>query len=466
MTTPRLIAALLALGACAGAPTDVPPRSPASPEAAPPTAVLDAGVDDGPAPVAALPLLTVPPGALDGFHAALARAEAKDPDGRALVMVFGDSHTAGDQLTGTLRRGLGARFGQGGRGFVLPGKPAVRHYYLRDVAFGSEGKWKAELGGKRGAVEPVGLAGVRSHTDDKRALAWVATCGSCPVDRVARFDVFHLRTRTSGAFSYKVDDGAWTKVATKLPAGAPEAQVPEVLQVPVADGAHKLWLKPAGGGAIQLFGIALERTGPGVVVDALGVVGRRLTHLRAWDWSVIGPQVAARGPALVVLQYGTNEADDPTLDLGNLARAYDDVIARVRAAAPAASILILGPPDMGERDGGRACSKLPPPADPDAGVPFECQWHTPALLPLVIDVQRQAAARHQVAFFDTFAAMGGGNLMDSFFHADPALAYSDHVHFTQAGYDRWGQAVLAALLDDHARWSATDPTARSTGTTP
>lgn len=467
MISPRLIAAVFALGACSSTSSDAQPKSPATTEAAPPPPLVDAGVDDEPADAApTLPLLTVPTGALDGFHAALDRAEAKDPGGRALVLVFGDSHTAGDHLTGLLRRALGARFGQGGRGFVLPGKPAIRHYYLRDVAYGSSGKWQAELGGKRDNLEPFGLAGVRSHTDDKRALAWVQTCGACPVDKVARFDIFHLRTKASGAFSYQVDDGAWVKVVTKLPAGAAEAQLPAVASVEVPDGHHKLSIKPAGGGAIQLFGVALERTTPGVVVDALGVVGRRLTHLRAWDWSVIGPQVSARAPALVILQYGTNEADDPTLDLSALATAYDEVIAHVRDAAPGASILILGPPDMGVRDAGAACDKLPPPIDPDAGVPYECQWHTPGVLPLVIDVQRQAAARHQVAFFDTFAAMGGGNLMDTLFHADPPLAYSDHIHFTQPGYERWGQALVAALLDDHAHWKATDPAARSSGTAP
>lgn len=467
MTTPRLIAALFALGACSSTSSDAQPRSPSTAEAAPPPALTDAGVDDGPADAAvALPLLTVPAGALDGFHAALDRAAAKDPGGRALVLVFGDSHTAGDQLTGTLRRELGKHFGQGGRGFVLPGKPAIRHYYLRDVAYGSSGKWQAELGGKRDNLEPFGLAGVRSHTADKKASAWVATCGSCPVDKVARFDIFHLRTKASGAFSYQVDDGAWIKVTTRLPAGAPEAQLPAVTSVDVPDGRHKLSLKPAGGGPIELFGVALERTTPGVVVDALGVVGRRLTHLRSWDWSVIGPQVSARAPALVILQYGTNEADDPKLDLGALAGAYDEVIADVRAAAPGASILVLGPPDMGVRDAGAACDKLRPPPDADAGVPYECQWHTPGVLPLVVDVQRQAAARNQVAFFDTFAAMGGGNLMDTFFHADPPLAYSDHIHFTQPGYEQWGRALGAALLDDHARWTQTDPTARTSGHRP
>jgi lysophospholipase L1-like esterase len=457
VTTHRSIAALVALvGACSGTPSEPAPRTP-SVEAAPAgDDARDAGLDDAAPPDAApvLPVLAVPPGALDGFHAALDRAA----DGRVLVMVFGDSHTAGDQLTGTLRRLLGAAHGFGGRGFVLPGRPAIRHYYLRDVAYGSEGKWQAELGGKRDNREPFGLAGVRSHTTDKRAVAWVATCASCPVDQVARFDIFHLMTATSGAFSYRVDDGPWTKVSTRLPRGA-AGPTPTVTPVAVPDGRHKLTLKHAGGGPIELFGVALERD-RGVVVDALGVVGRRLTHLASWDWSVIGPQVSARAPALVVLQYGTNEADDRTLDLGALARAYDKVIAEVRAAAPGASILLLGPPDMGEREAGRACDKLPPPADPDAGVPFECQWRTPAMLPLVIDVQRQAAARNQVAFFDTFAAMGGGNQMEAMFTADPPLAFSDHVHLTALGYQRWAELLGAALADERARWRAIDPTAR------
>jgi hypothetical protein len=155
-----------------------------------------------------------------------------------------------------------------------------------------------------------------------------------------------------------------------------------VTPVAVPDGRHKLTLKHAGGGPIELFGVALERD-RGVVVDALGVVGRRLTHLASWDWSVIGPQVSARAPALVVLQYGTNEADDPTLDLGALARAYDKVIAEVRAAAPGASILTprSRPTWASARPGGPATSSrrppIPTPACPSnaSGGPRPCcRW--------------------------------------------------------------------------------------------
>lgn len=423
----------------------------------------DAGVEAAPA------TLVAPPGSLESFYAALDRAAAADPadpTGRVGIVVFGDSHTAGDQLTGYVRRTLGARFGDAGRGFVLAGKPPIRHYYQRDVRYGSDGRWLAELGGKRDAAPPFGMAGVRAHADKKDAVAWVESCDQCGSDRVGRFDVFYLRRKDSGTLAYRVDDGPWQKLATRLDAGAAEERAPAVLSVPASGGRHKLSLRPAGGGAIDLFGVALERGTAGVVVDAVGVVGRRLGHLRSWDWDVIGPQLAARAPALVVLQYGTNEADDPDLDLVALARQHDEVIALIRQHAPGASILVLGAPDMAAREGDKktceaiiaALPPVPPGADLDAGTylsaPPECLWRTPPSVPAVVEVQRAAAARNGVAFFDSLAAMGGAEQMDNFFHMTPPLAYSDHVHFTQPGYELWGQRLIDALLagyDDTSR---------------
>ena len=407
-------------------------------------------------PAAPPPLLTVPAGALDRFYAALDRAERKDPDGRVLISMFGDSHTAGDQLTGLLRRELGARFGKGGRGVVLAGRPPVRHYYVREVGYASTGAWKAELVGARGATPPFGLAGVRAHADRKSAEAWVESCATCSTEVVDRFDVFYLRTRSSGRLAFRIDGGRWQKVSTRLAAGAPHDRQASVLSVPARAGRHRLALRPAGGGAVHLFAVALERSGPGVVIDGLGVTGRRLGHLRGWDWDdVVGPQLSARGPALVVLQYGTNEADDSKLDLVLLARQYDEVIALIRTWAPEASILILGPPDLGKRAAGRACDRRKPRPDADAGVAPECEWHTPPALPAVVELQRAAAERNQVAFYDTLAAFGGVERMDAMLHLDPPLAFTDHVHLTQAGYERWAQGLLDHLLAGYAAWKST-----------
>ena len=229
----------------------------------------------------------------------------------------------------------------------------------------------------------------------------------------------------------------------------------------VPDGPHRLTLEHGGGGIVDLYGVVMERGKPGVIVDSLGVVGRRLISLRSWDWSVIGEQLATRDPRLVVIQYGTNESDDPGLDLDALAKAYDDTIRRIRAAAPGASILILGPPDMGVREAGAACDrpKRPVPgaapvkdAGVDAGIIPECEWRTPGALREIVAVEHAAAVRNRVAFFDTFAAMGGADRMDGWYVNEPRFAAKDRVHFTDLGYQLWADELSKALLAAYASW--------------
>jgi lysophospholipase L1-like esterase len=217
----------------------------------------------------------------------------------------------------------------------------------------------------------------------------------------------------------------------------------------VADGHHKLTLEHGGGGTIDLFGVAMERIKPGAIVDSEGVVGRRLGSLRSWDWSIIGDQLSTRDPRLVILQYGTNEADDPDLDLEAFAHYYDETILRIRAAAPTASILILGPPDMGVREGGRSCERIK--AKPDQIIP-ECEWRTPNVLGEIVAVEHAAAIRNHVAFFDTFAAMGGADHMHPWVINEPKVAYKDHVHFTDLGYQLWADALSGALLAGYDLW--------------
>ena len=55
--------------------------------------------------------------------------------------------------------------------------------------------------------------------------------------------------------------------------------------------------------------------------------------------------------------------------------------------------------------------------------------------------------------------------MDRFFHMDPPLAYSDHVHFTQPGYELWGTRLLDSLLLDYEAWK-TRNTAPAPGRSP
>lgn len=393
-------------------------------------------VDAAPTAPPPAPALVAPPGSLDAFFAGLRAAEAATADGRVLISVFGDSHTAGDWLTQRLRKVLQARFGDAGRGVVAAGKPPYSHYDQRDLAYGSSGSWKALIGGRRADPEPYGLLGFRVATK-KKAEAWIEA------DHVARFDVLYYKQPGGGPMDYRVDGAAWTTVKTAATHAAPET-----LTITVPDGAHRLTLRHRKTGTLDIFGVALEREQPGVVVDGMGIVGRRVGHLAQWDWSVIGPQLARRDPRLVIVQYGTNEADDPGLDLDRVAAQWDVVLGHLHDYVPNASVLVLGPPDMQSRAAGKACDRHRPPAGTEPAP--ECQWKTPDALRQVIEVERAAAARAGVAFFDTFAAMGGGDHMDGWSNADPRIAYGDHVHFTATGYALWADALLGELLAQYA----------------
>ena len=432
------------------------PKQPTPPIVTPPgeAGVDEAGVGAGSAivdgAVARMPgFLDAPVGSLDRLFEAWDAAERGDRGGRALMLFFGDSHTAGDSMTSRLRTTLQAKFGDGGRGLVAAGRPNARHYYQRDVRYGASGSWRASVGGKNGDAEPFGVAGLRVYGQQKGAQLWVETCADCPTGKtVAQFEIMYQAAPDRGVLKYKVDDQPWKSIATKTAPIEPPHPAREVIVVP--DGAHKLTLEHGGGGQLDLYGVVMERGRPGVIVDALGVVGRRLGSLRSWDWSIIGDQLATRDPRLVVLQYGTNEADDPDLDLEAMGRYFDETILRIRAAAPTASILILGAPDMGVREAGKSCDRMK--VLPDAGVVPECEWRTPSVLGEIIAVEHAAAARNKVAFFDTLSAMGGPDRMHAWVTQEPKTAFKDHVHFTDVGYQLWADGLSHALLDDYARW--------------
>jgi len=106
------------------------------------------------------------PDAMNGVFEALARAEAGAATAPVHILQIGDSHTAGDRITGKLRAALQARFGDGGRGVLPPGIPYAGYAPLQ-VEVTTDG-WTttlAPLAGNAGYVRAgVGLTGVQAVT--------------------------------------------------------------------------------------------------------------------------------------------------------------------------------------------------------------------------------------------------------------------------------------------------------------
>jgi lysophospholipase L1-like esterase len=344
------------------------------------------------------------------------------------VVQYGDSHTAADFETGTVRRLLQGRFGDGGRGFVVVGKPWKT--YLQDGLKqpGMTREWNAELvhvekdKSKPAGDGCYGLGGVCLLTA-KKARAWAEVTAVA-----SRVEVAYWEQPRGGGFELVVDGVRAAKIAT-----AGDKTTSAFKSFDVAEGPHTIEVKTAGDGDVRLFGVTLDRTQNGLVYDALGINGARVTTALAWSEPHMAEQLAHRKPDLVVLAYGTNESFDDT-PIATYERQLVDLLGRLARAVPTASCLLMGPPDR--------------------AVETKDGWMSSPRVRELADAQRRVAEAAGCAFFDQLEAMGGpGTAITWFDEPEPRMA-KDHVHLTRGGYTQLGTSFANELLHSYVSWRA------------
>lgn len=359
--------------------------------------------------------------ALDAFYARLADTDAKKPGATTRILYYGDSTIASDYVSGTVRRDLQLRFGDGGHGFILIANP-WEWYFHNDVVHGSDGEWKAsKLAGPITSDGAYGLGGV-SFTSYGGGSATFGTAARGDFGRkVSRFDVFYLEQPSGGDVELDVKGQAADRFSTRG-----DAKASRVHSVHLPDGEGRLTIHAMGGGPVRLFGVALERDEPGVVVDALGSHAAMAVYWQRQDRQHWKDQVALRDPALVIFQYGTNESDLWKLDRGDYETALAGLVDELHEVAPHASILVVSPLDRAEDKNGRLQTK-------------------PVILDLVA-IQRRVALAHGAAFWSTFDAMGGEGSMARWVKAKPQLGGGDLTHPTPLGAEVLGDMLSDALV--------------------
>jgi hypothetical protein len=356
---------------------------------------------------------------LDRLFAVLARAEKKEPTAIARVLFFGDSVVASDFGTGTLRRLLEARFGDAGHGFVLVAN-AWPQYFHNDVSRVADRGFKvSRIVGPRASDGMYGLGGV-SFTGAPGLHSRIGTAKSGDYGRsVSRFDVEYLAMPGGGSLEARVD-GALVKVidtddATKHGAFA-ELRVP--------DGPHELDLAIRNA-PVRLFGVALERDVPGVVLDAIGVVGARVRTLDESDDANFAEAIAWRRPNLLVFQFGANESGDGfAYPMPDYHRTMKELIGKMSRAAPGAGCLVIGAMDRARKENDHLV--------------------TVPIIPHIVAEQRSAAAELGCAFYPTFDAMGGKGSMAKW--VQKGYGAGDFTHPTSWGADKLGKWIYSALM--------------------
>jgi lysophospholipase L1-like esterase len=371
--------------------------------------------------------------ALDAFYTQLAKTKAKEKGAITRVMHYGDSVITSDFISGTMRRRLQTEFGDAGHGFLLTANP-WEWYFHNDVGHGSSEGWSSSrITGPTVKDAMYGLGGV-TFTGHPGNHAWFSTAEGAKAKygkKVSRFDVYYLETPNGGDVEVKLEGNTET-FSTK---GESDPPASKIKSFTCTDGEAKLTLRVTAGNP-RLFGVALERDEPGVVYDALGANGSRAELLKQIDDAHLKEQMDLRKPNLIVLQYGTNESEAPFFLKEPYERNLTAVVEKMKKAAPNASILIASPLDRAEKD--------------DNG-----NMKTKPIIKKMVESQRNVAVAEGVAFFDTFAAMGGEGTMATW--VKRGLAGSDLTHPSPQGAEIIGELFYKSITTGFEAWSSTHP---------
>ena len=371
------------------------------------------------------------PDALESVFEALAETEAGTRDRPVHILQIGDSHTAGDRITGKLRVEMQGRFGRAGRGVMPPGVP-YPGYAPYQVTVGARG-WVVEnapLQPPAGTPTPrVGLSGVRATGTRDGLMGFDLEPGS---------EATVLGVCGRGAADGSVLSVEAGGVGRELDLGRGEAEVCRDMTLPTA--ARSVRLVARGEGAV-IDSVRLDGAARGVMLSNLGRVGATLRDLAARDEGIVSAELTAWRPDLIVIAFGTNDGFDDGLDSVAYEAVLRGQIARMRRLAPGASLMLLGAPDALRSGVTGGCST-------------DGMRAPPSKLAVVRDVQRRVAADLGVALWDWHGRMGGDCSADRLALGAEPLMRGDRVHFTSAGADWIGGILSGDLMGAYDRWKA------------
>ena len=335
------------------------------------------------------------------------------------VVHYGDSQIEEDRITNILRECWQKRYGGGGVGLIplhqtIPTRSISQRLSINGIT------QKAQGGPKRYII--YGPRSMRLNNNDYGVMGQVAVMDSTLVagseDILLTIEPMTKKPKTYNYFSRV------RLLTDSVSISSPLASSPDhLLHLP--DSTTRCELRLQGRG--KVYGVSLE-TPTGVIVDNIpmrGCSGNIFTRL---DSTTLRAFYSETNTRLIILQFGGNmipQTENPAT-INGYVKTLRQQVRYLRACAPQASILFIGPSDMSTRIDG--------------------EMKTYPLVPYLDRMLQKMAHEEQIAYWSMYNAMGGENSMVKW--VEIGLAGSDYVHFTRSGANKIGK-ILGAWLDDY-----------------
>jgi len=366
------------------------------------------------------------PEALRPWFAAL--AGARDARGKPPVHILqiGDSHTAGDNVTGGWRALLQQKYGSGGRGILPPGRP-YDGYITQGVTASMSSGWSIGATFGKDAHEPRPRLGLSGFSLTSMVPGASMALRAEPGMAFDRFTLCAIGGPDQGGVAVRFDGVEQGRIDFTAPAEQPMCGT---IRADAAKSAVEIAADRPG---LTITSWAVFRDDGGVALSNLGVVGSQLAHFARTDDAVVAEELKAYRPDLIVLAFGTNEGFAPRFD----AIAYEAVlrlqIARLRRLSGDVPMLLLSAPDSLSRQPGLRANASGAAIECEPGTAARPALFAPPALASVRAIQRRIADELGLGFWDWQAAMGGPCAARGWVQRDTPLMRGDYVHFNKAG---------------------------------
>lgn len=344
---------------------------------------------------------------------------------RINIIHFGDSHVQAGSLTGTVMRQFHHRFGNAGRGMVVPhrisGTNEPRDYAIRTAA---SREWTTGKVIQSRCPLPLGISGVavESPKPENRITLHTFSTDDSLNYRFNRVRVFH------GPYAPIIE--ADKKLSADI--SSPDLIYDFNTDIDLIEPVDSVDLVTYSDGRFArgpFFGFSLENGRDGVLYHALGVNGACYVH---WARnSEVARQTTALEPDLFILSMGSNEASGSNFNESVFYNEVDRFVNSLRKENPQTPIILTAPVQAFRK------------GNPNVNYKY------------VSRVLRRYAEEKGTGFIDLYHAGGGdgsARLWDQ-----QKLMGRDRIHFTEEGYQLQGMLIYHAIYQAYNEhlWSQT-----------
>ena len=347
--------------------------------------------------------------------------QAKSEGRTYRVMHYGDSQIEMDRISSVLRQKLQELFGGSGPNMI----PAIQPVATISVSQRSNSLNRYTVYGdsttRRAPHNRYGVMSQFSQVIGEGSVSFSQTSHSQAFGKVKEItSVSVLLGHNSKGFSATLHCDTLKAMSKTLAANDSVSLITWTLPVPVKRGTIHFH------GNAEIYAVLLDGES-GVAVDNValrGCSGAIFTRINA---QTLKQSFDLLGTKLIILQFGGNRM--PGISSSKSISPYmaelEKQIEYMKEVAPEATLLFIGPADMGRSYNGKMGT-----------------WRG---LPELNDSLRAMALRNRVAYWDMFNVMGGEGSMAQWVKHRPPLAGPDYIHFTFTGAQAIGDDLAKSF---------------------